>query len=108
MDIEEHAFRQEIRRSRRNRALIVGLGISGIATAVRLHAIGWEPVIVERSTGRRTGGYFIGVFGAGQAAARRLGILDAIPDRSPANSADYAVARNGGLIGAPERMQAQN
>ncbi|WP_422774195.1 FAD-dependent monooxygenase [Plantactinospora sp. WMMC1484] len=95
MGIEERAFNAEISRSERNRALVVGLGVSGIATALRLRSIGWEPVIVEKAHGRRTGGYFIGVFGAGQAAARRLGILDAIPDRSPANSADYVVTRSG-------------
>ncbi|MCS7483155.1 FAD-dependent monooxygenase [Umezawaea endophytica] len=95
MGIGEHTFQQEVRRSRRNRALVVGLGISGIATALRLRSIGWETVIVEKSPGRRTDGYFIGIFGAGQAAARRLGILDAIPDRSPANSVNYVVTRSG-------------
>lgn len=61
---------------RGRRVLIVGLGISGIATALRLREIGWRPVIVERSPTRRTGGYFIALFGAGLASARRLGILD--------------------------------
>lgn len=60
------------------RVLIVGLGISGIATALRLRQIGWTPVIVERNTARRTGGYFIALFGAGLSAARRLGILDGL------------------------------
>lgn len=60
------------------RAVIVGLGISGIATAIRLRQIGWTPVIVERNPDRRTGGYFIALFGAGLAAARRLGILDGL------------------------------
>ncbi|MFC5826091.1 hypothetical protein [Nonomuraea insulae] len=55
------------------RALVVGLGVSGIATAIGLRRIGWDPVIVERAPGRRSGGYFV-LFGAGQAAARRLGI----------------------------------
>ncbi|OSY34773.1 2-polyprenyl-6-methoxyphenol hydroxylase-like FAD-dependent oxidoreductase [Pseudonocardia autotrophica] len=95
MDIEEHAFPHPVPPTGGRRALVVGLGVSGIATAVRLRSIGWDPVIVEKSPGRRTGGYFVGIFGAGQAAARRLGILDAIPDRSPANSADYVVTRSG-------------
>ncbi|MFY0534135.1 FAD-dependent oxidoreductase [Nannocystis pusilla] len=35
--------------TRRPRVLVVGLGISGIATALRLHRLGWEPVIIERA-----------------------------------------------------------
>ncbi|MDV6288016.1 hypothetical protein R2F25_09035 [Streptomyces sp. UP1A-1] len=35
------------------RALIVGMGIGGLATAMRLHDIGWDPVIVERASERR-------------------------------------------------------
>lgn len=60
---------------------MVGLGISGIATAVRLRAAGWQPVIVERAPERRTGGYFIALFGAGRAAAERLGMLRHLRDR---------------------------
>jgi 2-polyprenyl-6-methoxyphenol hydroxylase-like FAD-dependent oxidoreductase len=78
------------------RALIVGLGISGISTAIRLRSIGWEPVIVERAPARRGGGYFLGVFGAGQDAAGRLGILDAIPDRVPTDTTTFVVNRTGG------------
>ena len=66
------------------RVLVVGLGISGTATALRLRQIGWEPVVVEKAPARRTGGQFIALFGAGQAAARRLGILDRLNDRSVA------------------------
>ncbi|PRY19711.1 FAD-dependent monooxygenase [Pseudosporangium ferrugineum] len=95
MGIEENVSVGAGPRARGKRALVVGLGVSGIATALRLRSAGWEPVIVERAAGRRTGGYFVGVFGAGQAAARRLGILDAIPDRSPADSADFVVTRGG-------------
>ncbi|MEV0236397.1 FAD-dependent monooxygenase [Nonomuraea sp. NPDC050786] len=76
------------------RALVVGLGISGIATALRLRQIGWTPVIVERSPGRRSGGYFIALFGAGRAAARRLGILDRLADRGPDGTA-YDIDRAG-------------
>ncbi|GAA2287009.1 FAD-dependent monooxygenase [Nonomuraea roseoviolacea subsp. roseoviolacea] len=76
------------------RALVVGLGISGIATALRLRQIGWTPVIVERAAARRSGGYFIALFGAGRAAARRLGILDRLTDRGPEGNA-YDVDRAG-------------
>ncbi|MFB4268310.1 FAD-dependent monooxygenase [Nonomuraea sp. GTA35] len=77
------------------RALVVGLGISGIATALRLRQIGWRPVIVERAARRRSGGYFIALFGAGRAAAQRLGILDRLTDRG-ADGAAYDIDRAGG------------
>lgn len=78
------------------RVLIVGLGISGMSTAIRLRALGWETVVVERAAGPRVGGYFIATFGAGQAAAERLGILDALPDRTPTgDSVMYQIERSG-------------
>ncbi|MFI6597604.1 FAD-dependent monooxygenase [Nonomuraea sp. NPDC050536] len=76
------------------RALVVGLGISGIATALRLRQIGWTPIIIERGAYRRSGGYFIALFGAGRAAAQRLGILDNLTDRGP-DGAAYDIDRAG-------------
>ncbi|MUM17233.1 FAD-dependent oxidoreductase [Mycobacterium sp. CBMA271] len=76
------------------RALIVGLGISGMATAIRLHQIGWTPVIVERAPARRTGGNFVIVFGSGRAAATRLGITAHLRDRRP-TGASYECNRKG-------------
>lgn len=75
------------------RALIVGLGISGIAAALRLHRAGWEPVIIERAAERRKGGYFIALFGTGQASARRLGVLDAMGTRQPPDGVTYEIDR---------------
>jgi len=75
----------------KKRALIVGMGISGMATAGRLHAAGWDPVIIERSPERRRGGYFVALFGAGRIAARRLGMIDHLHDRkttAPGHSID--------------------
>lgn len=65
------------------RALVVGLGISGMAAAIRLHQIGWKPIIVERAPARRTGGNFVIVFGSGRSAAARLGISPHLRDRRP-------------------------
>jgi len=62
--------------------LVVGMGVSGIATAARLRAAGWTPVLVERSPARRSGGYFVALFGAGKAAATRLGLSAHLHDRS--------------------------
>ncbi|MGW6054377.1 FAD-dependent monooxygenase [Streptomyces sp. NPDC055189] len=80
---------------RGGRALVVGLGISGIATAVRLRQIGWEPVIIERAPARREGGYYIALFGSGIASARRLGVLEKIGDRGGPEIALYDVDRGG-------------
>lgn len=77
------------------RALVVGLGISGIATAVRLRQIGWEPVVVERAPARRSGGYYIALFGSGVASARRLGVLERIGDRGGPQVTLYDVDRSG-------------
>jgi len=78
------------------RVLVVGLGISGIATALRLGRAGWQPVIVEKAPSRRSGGYFVGLFGAGQAAAQRLGILDRMADRTAVNGTQFDIDRAGG------------
>lgn len=76
------------------RALIVGLGISGIAAAPRLRQIGWTPTIIERAAARRTGGYLIALSGAGRAAAHRPGILGRLTDRGP-GGARYDIDRAG-------------
>lgn len=78
-----------------SRALIVGMGIGGLATAMRLREIGWEPVLVERASGRRSAGYFVGLFETGRAAAQRMGVLDAIGNRSDADSITYDIERSG-------------
>jgi 2-polyprenyl-6-methoxyphenol hydroxylase-like FAD-dependent oxidoreductase len=77
------------------RALVVGMGIGGLATALRLHDVGWETVLVERAAERRGAGYFVGMFGTGQAAAARLGVLDAIGNRTDPASITYDVERDG-------------
>ncbi|MFF9785783.1 2-polyprenyl-6-methoxyphenol hydroxylase and related FAD-dependent oxidoreductases [Streptomyces sp. SceaMP-e96] len=64
------------------RALIVGMSIGGLATALRLHDIGWETLLVERAPQRRPAGYFVGLFDSGQLAAQRMGVLDAIGNRA--------------------------
>ncbi|MEU6132306.1 FAD-dependent monooxygenase [Saccharopolyspora sp. NPDC047091] len=77
------------------RVLVVGTGISGLATATRLHRAGWTPVLVERAPARRSGGYFVALFGTGQIAARRLGILDSMHDRA-GTVQHLDIDRNGG------------
>ncbi|MBB6037571.1 FAD-dependent monooxygenase [Phytomonospora endophytica] len=75
------------------RALVVGLGVSGMASALRLHQAGWRVVICEKAPERRRGGYFIALFGTGISAARRLGI--ALPNRLSDDIRSYNVDRAG-------------
>ncbi|MCO1581194.1 FAD-dependent monooxygenase [Crossiella sp. SN42] len=77
------------------RALVVGLGVSGIATALRLRRAGWQPVLIEKAPSRRSGGYFVGLFGAGRAAAGRLGILDGMADRAAQDGVNFDIDREG-------------
>lgn len=77
----------------RQRALVVGLGVSGTASALRLHKAGWDVTVLERAAERRRGGYFLTLFGTGMAAAERLGIE--VPDRSSEAIAYYNVDRAG-------------
>jgi 2-polyprenyl-6-methoxyphenol hydroxylase-like FAD-dependent oxidoreductase len=63
------------------KALIVGAGIAGLATALRLRQIGWRPIVIERSPTRRTDGYTVTFSGIGYDAAERMGILPALRAR---------------------------
>ncbi|TYB66654.1 oxidoreductase [Nonomuraea sp. PA05] len=65
------------------RALVVGLGIAGMAAAIGLRQAGWQPVIVERAPRRRTGGYFVGLMPEGRQAAADLGIAAHLHTRNP-------------------------
>ena len=64
--------------------LIVGAGIAGLATAVRLRRSGWRVTLVERAPALRGGGYMIGFSGIGYEAARRWGLLPALSALQPA------------------------
>ncbi|NIH84000.1 FAD-dependent monooxygenase [Amycolatopsis granulosa] len=63
------------------RAIIVGGGIAGLATALRLHQIGWQPVVVERAPARSSGGYAVTFSGIGYDSAERMGVLPALAER---------------------------
>lgn len=80
------------------KVLVVGLGIGGMATAIALKQKGWDPVIIERTTHRRTGGYFIGFQAVGKEAAAKLGVLSDIHVRTP------EVLRNWDLLADGSRI----
>lgn len=63
------------------RAVVVGAGIAGLATALRLHQAGWEALVVERTPARRSGGYAVTFAGVGYDAAERMGILPELAKR---------------------------
>lgn len=82
----------------KRRALVVGLGIAGMASAISLARNGWEPVIIERAKQRRTGGYFIGLQASGREAAEKLGVMAGIHVRTPARSSNWHLTRDGSRI----------
>ncbi|MFF4878697.1 FAD-dependent oxidoreductase [Micromonospora sp. NPDC000668] len=63
------------------RAVIVGAGIAGLATALCLGQAGWHTLVVERAPARRSSGYLVNLLGAGYDAAERIGLLPALSDR---------------------------
>ena len=80
------------------RALVVGLGIAGMASAISLKENGWEPIIVERAPERRTGGYFIGLNDIGKGAARGLGVMDESHVRTPEGSQNWHLTKDGSRV----------
>ncbi len=54
---------------------INGIGIAGPAVAYWLRRLGHEPVLFEKATALRSGGYLIDFWGLGYAIAERMGIL---------------------------------
>jgi 2-polyprenyl-6-methoxyphenol hydroxylase-like FAD-dependent oxidoreductase len=57
------------------RVLVVGAGIAGITTAIELHRLGIDVVLMERSEWLRGAGYMLDFFGPGYDVAERLGLL---------------------------------
>jgi 2-polyprenyl-6-methoxyphenol hydroxylase-like FAD-dependent oxidoreductase len=55
--------------------LIAGAGIAGPALAFWLKAAGFEPTLIERANGLRTGGYVIDFWGLGYDIAERMGLI---------------------------------
>ncbi len=58
--------------------LISGAGIAGPALAFWLKAAGFEPTLIERAAGLRTGGYVIDFWGLGYDIAERMGLAGEI------------------------------
>lgn len=57
------------------RALVVGAGVAGLATALRLRRSDWEIVLIERDSTSQSSGFPFVFRGIGRDAAARLGLL---------------------------------
>ncbi|GHH34242.1 FAD-dependent oxidoreductase [Lentzea cavernae] len=64
-----------------HRAVVVGAGIAGLASAWWLERAGWDVLVVEKAPSFREGGYMIDFFGPGHEVARRMGLLPALERR---------------------------
>ena len=65
----------------RQRVLISGAGIAGLAAAACLRQIGWVPMLVEQAPAPRGGGFLVNFADPGYGAAERMGILPALRER---------------------------
>jgi 2-polyprenyl-6-methoxyphenol hydroxylase-like FAD-dependent oxidoreductase len=76
------------------RILISGGGIAGMTLAYWLHRDGHTPVVVERGSSARTGGYGIDFGGTGYDVAARMGIAERLASHQlPVESAQFVDAR---------------
>jgi 2-polyprenyl-6-methoxyphenol hydroxylase-like FAD-dependent oxidoreductase len=60
------------------RVLVVGAGIAGLSTALRLRQLGVDVTVAEQADAERGGGYMIDFFGPGIDAAHQLGLDSAL------------------------------
>ncbi|GAA4881945.1 FAD-dependent monooxygenase [Saccharopolyspora cebuensis] len=64
------------------RVVVCGAGIAGLAVAHRLAAAGCEVLVAERAAGPREQGFVLDFWGLGVDAARRMGVLPGLRERS--------------------------
>jgi 2-polyprenyl-6-methoxyphenol hydroxylase-like FAD-dependent oxidoreductase len=76
------------------RALVVGGGIAGLASAIGLCRAGWRVSVRERAAGLPTTGTALGIWPAAVRALDRLGIGDTVRERG--------VRQRPGLIRRPD------
>lgn len=68
------------------RILISGAGIAGLTLAYFLEKNGFEPVVIERASSLRNGGYMIDFFSSGVHVIEQMGLLDLLKKRDHGSS----------------------
>ena len=61
--------------------LISGAGVGGLTVAYFLKQKGFDPVIIEKASSLRDGGYMIDFFSSGISVAEKMGIIDQLKEK---------------------------
>lgn len=64
------------------RVLISGAGIGGLTLAYFMHKNGYQPIIIEKASSLRDGGYMIDFFSSGISVAEKMNIIDQLKERN--------------------------
>ena len=89
------------------RAVVVGAGIAGLATAVALRNRGWSVTILERASGVEEGGTALGMWPAAMSALDELGIGARVRAHATLSRGAKILSPDGGVIGLiPDNRQA--
>ncbi|BDS09451.1 FAD-dependent monooxygenase [Aureispira anguillae] len=68
------------------KVLISGAGIAGLTLAFFLQKNGFEPIVIEKASGLRDGGYMIDFFSSGVHVIEQMGLLDTLKERDHGSS----------------------
>lgn len=79
-------------------ALIVGGGVAGLSAAWWLGRSGWQVTVLEKAPDLRSDGYMIGLSGPGYEAARAMGLLPALTQRSREVNENVYYDRQGRVV----------
>jgi 2-polyprenyl-6-methoxyphenol hydroxylase-like FAD-dependent oxidoreductase len=77
------------------KALVVGAGIAGLATALRLGRDGWDVEVLERSPVLRSSGYIMNVMGPGFTAVETMDLVTKLRPKSLGSFASHLVDQDG-------------
>lgn len=72
--------------------LISGAGVGGLTLAYFLKQKGFEPIIIEKTSSLRDGGYMIDFFSSGISVAEKMGIIDQLKEKD--HSSNIIIQQN--------------
>ncbi|MGD1876078.1 MAG: FAD-dependent monooxygenase [Kiloniellaceae bacterium] len=78
--------------------VIAGGGVGGLSAAWWLARAGWRPLVIERASGLRGGGYMLGLSGPGYDVAGLMGILPALGERQRCINENVYLDRDGKVL----------